>query len=141
MSFKVERVLGDGTSKNVDSYSTMEGVSKMYQSFREYIDYYDTILPGRLMHVRYEELVDDFEGVARAVIEAAGLEWFNDILDFHNKTQNVNTFSSTQVRQKINKSGIDAWKKYETQLQPLVKLLGKYASYDLTTTNYSRRYL
>lgn len=132
-------MLDHGKIRNVDSFSTMEGVSKMYESFREFMGHYDKVMPGRVMHVRYEELVDDLEGVARAVIDAAGLEWYDDILDFHNKKQTVNTFSSTQVRKKINKSGIDSWKKYESQLQPLREMLGKYVTYDLTTSKYTRK--
>ena len=137
---KVEKPGQDKAVQNIDNYSTLESVSKMYESFREIMHYYDHILPGRIIHVRYEELVEDFEGVARVIIKATGLEWDDEILDFHKKKQAVNTFSSTQVRKKLNKSGIDAWKKYKTYLQPLIDMLGKYVTYDISTSNYNALY-
>ena len=134
---KVNQVLEDGTIQITDSYGTMESVSEMYKGYRDFMSLYDSELPGRVVHVRYEELVDDMEGVARTIINAAGLKWSDDVLAFHKKKQTINTFSSTQVRKKVNRSGIDKWKKYERQLQPLVEMLGSYATYDLKTSNYT----
>ena len=78
-------------------------------------------------------MVHDLEGVARAVINATGLPWYDEILDFHKKKHATNTYSTTQVKERVYTSSINSWKKYEKQLQPLVERLGKYADLDLTT--------
>lgn len=139
--FNVEVPTETGELQNYDNFSTFKSVSKMYESFREMISLYESVLPtGRIMNVRYEELVDDLEGVARNVIAAAGLEWHDSVLDFHKKKQTVNTFSTTQVRSKINRKGIDSWKKYASKLRPLIELVGKYNEYDMTTSTFEESY-
>jgi len=133
--FNVVYTNQDGSTKNLDNMCKPESLATSYKAYRESMRLWDEVLPkGRIFHIRYEEMVDDLESVAKAVIKAAGLEWHDSILDFHKKKQAVNTFSSTQVRKGIYKSGIDAWKKYETQLQPIKTLLGPYAVSDVTTS-------
>jgi hypothetical protein len=92
------------------------------------------VLPGRVTHVRYEDMVHDMPGMARAIIDATGLPWDDSVLDFHKKKHAVNTLSSTQVRKGVYKDSLKAWKRYETQLQPLVELIGDHVKYDLKTS-------
>lgn len=54
-------------------------------------DHWDKELPGRVTHVRYEDMVNDMPGVARKIIDAASLEWDESVLDFHKKKHAVNT--------------------------------------------------
>lgn len=124
----------------LDYTSEFESLANMYHSYREIIKHWDAALPGRITHVRYEDLVHDMPGMARAIIGATGLPWDDTVLEFHKKKQAVNTLSTTQVRQGIYKHSLEAWKKYETQLQPLGKLVGKEVKWDLKTTlpNYIR---
>jgi len=117
----------------LDVTSHFDSLSKAYTRYRGHIDHWDDVLPGRIMHIRYEEMVHDLEGVARAVINATGLPWYDEILDFHKKKHATNTYSTTQVKERVYTSSINSWKKYEKQLQPLVERLGKYADLDLTT--------
>jgi hypothetical protein len=118
----------------LDYTSNFESLADMYHSYRSVIDHWDTVLPGRITHVRYEDLVNDMPGIARAIINATGLEWDESVLDFHKKKHAVNTLSTTQVRQGIYKHSMEAWKKYEKQLQPLVKLVGTQTKWELKTT-------
>jgi len=87
----------DGEDVNIDNTSNFSSVSSIYRTFRRQMDYWDAVLPaGRVFKVRYEETVDDLEGVARTIIEATGLKWDESVLDFYKKKQHINTFSSTQ---------------------------------------------
>ena len=63
-------------------------------------------------------------GMAKAIIDATGLDWHDDVLSFHKKKHAVNTLSTTQVRKGIYKHSLKSWKKYEQQLQPLVDMIG-----------------
>lgn len=94
------------------------------RSYRDLMDHWDKELPGRVTHVRYEDLVHDMPGMAKSIIEATGLEWHDDVLEFHKKKHAVNTLSTTQVRKGIYKHSLQAWRKYENELQPLVELIG-----------------
>lgn len=117
-----------------------QAVSDLYLAYREVMEHWDSVLPGRIIHIRYEDMVRDMPGMAKAIIKATGLEWDEGVLQFHKKKHAVNTYSSTQVREGVYTKSIDSWRRYEEQLQPLVELLGERANYDLKTTlpNYKR---
>jgi tetratricopeptide (TPR) repeat protein len=119
---------------SLDYTSDYVGVSDLYHAYRDVMDHWDAALPGRITHIRYEDMVKDFENVARAVIKATGLEWDDSVLEFHKKKHAVNTLSSTQVRKGVYTSSLHSWKRYEKELQPLVKLLGDRMAYNLKTT-------
>jgi hypothetical protein len=114
--------------------SQMQALTEMYAAYRQVMQHWDEVLPGRVTHVRYEDMVHDMPGVARAVIDATGLEWDEGVLDFHKKKHYVNTMSSTQVRKGVYKEGLKSWMRYEQELQPLVKLVGAMAQSDIETT-------
>ena len=114
--------------------SHFPSLAEFYHGYRDLMEHWDRELPGRVTHIRYEDLVNDMPGVAKKVIEATGLEWHDDVLQFHKKKQAVNTLSTTQVRKGIYKDGIQAWRRYEKFLTPLVKLVGERTKYDLRTT-------
>ena len=106
----------------------------MYHGYRDLVEHWDKELPGRVKHVRYEDMVNDMPGVARSIIEATGLAWDDGVLEFHKKKQAVNTLSTTQVRKGVYRDSLQAWRRYEEPLQPLVKLIGERTKYDLRTT-------
>lgn len=121
-------------SGSLDYMSDFVGVTDMYHAYRDVMDHWDKVLPGRITHVKYEDLVKDFEPVARAIIDATGLPWDDSVLEFHKKKQAVNTMSSTQVRKGIYTTSLNSWKRYETELQPMIDLLGDHGTYNFITT-------
>lgn len=120
-------------NKDQDFTCEFESLSKFYIDYRRKMDHWDKILPGRITHIRYEDLVDDLPRVARGVIKAAGLEWKDEILSFHDKMHAVNTYSATQVRKGIYSHSINSWKKYGEYLQPLQTYVKNYANYEVQT--------
>lgn len=118
----------------LDYTSQFDSLAELYHSYRDLMEHWDRELPGRVTHVRYEDLVHDMPGMARKVIEATGLPWDDSVLEFHKKKQAVNTLSTTQVRKGVYKDSLQAWRRYETQLSPLVKLIGDRTRYDLMTS-------
>jgi len=118
----------------LDYTSDFTGLSELYHGYRDIMEHWDKVLPGRIMHVRYEDMVHDMPGMARAIIDATGLPWDESVLDFHKKKHAVNTLSSTQVRKGVYKHSLKAWKRYEKQLQPLVGIVGDHVKYELKTS-------
>ncbi len=78
---------------------------------------------GRVLDVRYEDVVADLEGQARRIIEYCGLPWDERCLSFHETDRPVRTASATQVRQPIYKSAVGRWRVYENELTPLLAAL------------------
>jgi predicted Zn-dependent protease len=94
---------------------------------RDYISlmrFYDEILPGRILRVRYEQLVRDPESELRRLLDYCGLPFEEQCLRFHENPRTVTTISSEQVRQPLYTEGVDHWRNYEQWLGPLKSALG-----------------
>jgi Sulfotransferase family len=119
--------------------SDMHALSELYLSYRQVMEHWDAVLPGRVTHIRYEDLVHDMPGMARALIAATGLQWDDAVL---NKRQDyhVNTMSATQIRKKVYKDSVKSWMRYQNELKDLIQLIGDRVDCDIQTTlpNYSR---
>jgi hypothetical protein len=87
--------------------------------------YWSSLIPaGRILHVRQEDLVDDFEGEVRRILNFIELPWNDACLAFFDNDRIVRTASSIQVRRPIYGRPIDDWRKYERYLGPLLQELG-----------------
>lgn len=82
------------------------------------------VLPGRILEVQYESLVQAQEAVSRQMIEFCGLSWDDACMRFESNPMPVATASAVQVRAPMYRSAVQRWRKYEAQLQPLIELLG-----------------
>jgi hypothetical protein len=86
--------------------------------------HWDRVLPGRVLRVFHEDVVDDLEGSVRRMLEFCGLPFEPQCLEFHENQRSVRTASSEQVRQAIYREGLDQWKHFEPWLGPLKDALG-----------------
>ncbi len=100
-------------------------LGQYYRDYAELMDYWDEALPGKVLRVQYEEVVDDVETQVRRLLDFCGLEFESGCLSFHNTERAVRTPSSEQVRRPIYKSGLDYWRNYESRLGPLRDALGE----------------
>ncbi|SMX40383.1 tetratricopeptide repeat-containing sulfotransferase family protein [Maliponia aquimaris] len=110
-----------GTHRYANDFADIANAIKM---FRASVDHWKTRLPDRIHEVSYDDLVSDPDPQARALVAAAGLEWEDACLDFHNAKTNVKTLSLMQVRQPIHTGRREAWRKYETELAPFIEAWG-----------------
>lgn len=83
-----------------------------------------SVLPGRIVEVRYEDIVADQEGATRRLLDAVGVEFDPACLDFHRNASPSATHSAAQVRQPLYASSVGLWRRYEEQLAPLAQMLG-----------------
>jgi hypothetical protein len=95
-------------------------LGRYYRHYEELMEHWRRVLPvGRILDVRYEDLVADLEGQARRIIGHCGLEWHRRCLAFHETVRPVRTASATQVRQPLYRSAIGRARPYERFLGPL----------------------
>ena len=106
------------------SYS-IEDMAHYYRSYLELMRHWNEVLPGRILTVHHEDLVEDVEGTVRRMLDFCGLRFEPACLQFHKTVRNVRTASSEQVRQPINRESVDQWKHYEPWLGPLKAGLGE----------------
>jgi hypothetical protein len=90
------------------------------------IEHWRKVLPGRVVDVRYEDIIADPEVLIRwLVTEVCGLPWTSDCLRFHETPRAVGTASAAQVRQPIFRTSVDRWRRYEDRLDPLLAALAQ----------------
>lgn len=102
-------------------------IGRYYSDYVALMDHWDRVLPGKVLRVNHEDVLDDLEGQTRRMLEYCRLPFEEACLDFHKTDRAVRTASSEQVRRPINRSGQDAWKPYEQWLDPLKDALGPLA--------------
>jgi tetratricopeptide (TPR) repeat protein len=102
----------------------LDDVGRYYVDYVRLMAHFDAVLPGRVHRVFHETLLDDPEGEVRRLLEYVGVAFDLACLRFHENRRAVRTASSEQVRQPINRDGVDQWKPFEPWLDPLKTALG-----------------
>ncbi|MGH7747898.1 MAG: sulfotransferase family protein, partial [Candidatus Dormibacteria bacterium] len=105
------------------SYDLVD-LGRYYRDYVSLMAHFDTVLPGRVHRVQYEQLVADLEGEVRRLLAYCGLPFEEQCLRFYETRRVVQTASSEQVRQPLNTDGIDQWRNFEPWLGPLREALG-----------------
>jgi Flp pilus assembly protein TadD len=91
---------------------------------RRLMAHWHAVLPaGRLLTVRYEDLVAEPETVLRRVLRFLDLPWNPRCLAFHRQRRAVHTVSVGQVRQPVYATSVARWRHFAVQLQPLLDIL------------------
>ena len=102
----------------------LEQVGSYYRDYVALMRHWDEVLPGKILHVQHEDVLDDLEGQVRRILEYCELPFEPACLEFHKTERSVRTASSEQVRKPINKLGVDQWRPFEPNLDPLKQALG-----------------
>ena len=103
-------------------------LGQYYRAYVELMDHWDRVLPGRILRVNHEDVVADLEREVRRLLDFCGLPFDERCLRFHETDRPVRTASSEQVRQPLNKRGVEQWRRYAAHLGPLREALGDLAT-------------
>ncbi|MDZ4731749.1 MAG: sulfotransferase [Xanthomonadales bacterium] len=106
------------------SYDLME-IGEYYLEYRRLMRHWAEVLPGKVLEIRYEDMVNDQQQQARRLLEFCGLPWEDQCLRFYETERAVRTASSEQVRQPIYSSSVHHWKNFRVQLAPLLDVIGE----------------
>ena len=105
----------------------MEALGRHYSRYRKLMEFWHEVLPpGRILDLRYEDMVADPEREARRLLDYLGLPWDPACLKFYETRREVKTASVTQVRQPIYSSSVARWKHFEKHLGPLQEIVGAF---------------
>ena len=98
---------------------SIEDIARYYRTYLELMRHWDAVLPGRILRVWYEDVVEDLEGNVRRILKFCGLEFEPACVEFYKTERSISTASSEQVRQPIFRDGLFQWRNYERWLGPL----------------------
>jgi hypothetical protein len=107
---------------------SVDDISRYYRMYIDLMAHWDEALPGKILQVRHEDLVHDLESNVRRILDFCGLDFEPGCIEFHKTRRTIHTASSEQVRQPINREGVDQWRHYEPWLGPLKIALGPLAA-------------
>ena len=102
----------------------LEGLGRYYRQYLAIMDHWDAVLPGKVLHLSYEELVSTPEPMIRKLLAHCGLGFEAACLRFHETQRPIRTASSEQVRRPMNTAGVGYWRRFERELEPLRLSLG-----------------
>lgn len=102
---------------------SLEALGMYYNRYWNLMQRWKALFPGRILDVRYEDTVAETEQQGRCILNFLDLPFEQGVLDFYNTKRLVKTPSASQVRQPIYGDAVQAWKKYEKHLGPLIDLL------------------
>jgi tetratricopeptide (TPR) repeat protein len=106
------------------TYGLKEAAS-YYNSYVKLMNHWDDVLPGKILRVNNEDVIDDLESQVKRLLDFLDIPFEQSCVSFHETDRSVRTASSEQVRQPINKKGQGRWKPYAKHLKPLTNVLDK----------------
>ena len=98
----------------------LDNLIHYYQSYQSLMAHWDSVLPGFILKVQHEDVIDDLETQVRRILDFCQLPFESSCLHFYKTKRTIKTPSSEQVRQPINSAARQQWKNFETHLDPLI---------------------
>jgi tetratricopeptide (TPR) repeat protein len=114
-------------SKGHEFTYSLEDMGRYYRNYVELMEHWDRALPGKILRVCHEQVVDDLEGSVRRILDFCGLAFEPACLEFYKTERGIRTLSADQVRRPIYREGLEQWRNYEPWLEPLRSALGSLA--------------
>ena len=102
----------------------LEDLGRYYRCYLSVMDHWDEVLPGKVLHIQYEQMVRDPETHIRRLLAHCGLPFEAACLNFHETPRPVRTPSAEQVRQPIYTQAVGYWRHFAKELEPLRLALG-----------------
>jgi predicted Zn-dependent protease len=104
----------------------LEEMARHHCRYRRLMDVWKERFGDRFFDISYEAIVSDLETNARALIRYLDLPWEESCLQFHSLDKAVATASAVQVREPVHTRSIGRWRRYESQLAPMLATLSEH---------------
>jgi tetratricopeptide (TPR) repeat protein len=108
------------------SYDLTE-LGEYWLQYERLMSHWDEVLPGRILRVDHEALVNDLEAQVGRLLAYCGLPVEPGCLRFWETERAIRTASSEQVRQPIYTDSVGQWQRYGSKLDELIEVLGPRA--------------
>jgi tetratricopeptide (TPR) repeat protein len=99
-------------------------LGRAYADYVRVMDHWDQVLPGRVLRLSHEALVADPDAQIARLLAHCGLAPQPGCWRFFETDRVIRTPSAQQVRQPLNRDGLDHWRRFEPWLEPLKAALG-----------------
>ena len=103
----------------------LSDIGDYYKNYVRMMAHWDEVLPGQVLRVQHEDVVEDLPTQVRRILDFCGLPFEQACVEFYKTKRNIRTPSSEQVRQPIYTSSLAQWRNFEPHLTPLIDALGQ----------------
>ena len=104
----------------------LEELANYFVAYRQLMGHWQTVMPGVIHVINYEELVSSPKPVIEDLLDHCGLSWEDACLRFYESAGTPTASSEAKVRSNIFQSSIGKWRNYEQQLKPVSDILGEF---------------
>lgn len=109
-----------------DFANEINSVAHYYAAYERMMAHWRSVFGDTMYDVNYEKLVAEPETETRKLLNYCGLDWEDACLAFHKTKRDVITHSAAQVREPLNKRGVERRQKYGDALKPLEDALARF---------------
>lgn len=104
----------------------LDELADYYIAYRKLMAHWHALMPGDILDIQYEKLVQDPLTESKKISEFCHLRWSEDLIKIENANTASSTASAAQIRQPIYTGSVKKWQNYEKELSPLIdKLKGQ----------------
>ena len=111
-------------------FTNIEDAANLYDLTMNLLEKYLELFKKNIFIIKYEDVVNDFDNNIKKLLNFLGVEWNNELRNFHKTASNrgmISTPSYNQVSQPLYNKSINRWKNYEKQFIKSQDLLNKWA--------------
>ncbi|HKS92477.1 MAG TPA: sulfotransferase, partial [Tepidiformaceae bacterium] len=105
----------------------LSSLAHFYTRYISMAHHWDSVLPGGVYRLHYEQLVRNFESEVRRLLDHLELPFDERCLAFYKSPHRAHTASSEQVRRPVNDDGVGQWRRFQHGLEPLRRHLRREA--------------
>jgi len=104
--------------RGVDWTWSQDDMGRYFQTEDALREHWTGVMGDAILTVPYEAVVADIEPWIARILDHVGLPFHEGLSQFHKTERAVTTASFAQVRQPLYTTSVEAWRRYETHLQP-----------------------
>ncbi|WP_371195636.1 sulfotransferase [Glaciecola sp. SC05] len=104
----------------------LENIGRYYCAYMDMMQHWNKVLPGFVLHVQHEDVIDDLAAQVRRILDFCGLDFEQSCVDFHKTKRAIKTPSSEQVRQPIFRDSMQQHANFDKHLGPLKRLVSQW---------------
>lgn len=97
----------------------LEELADYYIGYHNLMLHWQKVLPEKILLVSYEQLVQNTATEAQRLLQFCGLDWQDQVLQFHLQDAASSTASAAQIRQPVHQDSLNKWRQFATELEPL----------------------
>jgi hypothetical protein len=111
-------------------FLTLAGAASFYDIVMGFAQLSKARLNLDWLEVRYERVVEDFEGEMRQICAYIGLDWKPSMGDFAKRvsSRELSTPSTAQLSGGLTNSAVEQWRHYAGELKPVLPVLNSWAA-------------